>query len=63
MLVLSRRIGQEIVIVSDIRITVVDITGARVRLGIAAPRSIVVDRAELATRKQLNEIQRITDES
>jgi len=44
----------------DIRITVVSIKGACVRLGIAAPPSIAVDRAELAKRKQLNEIQRMT---
>jgi len=60
MLVLSRRIGQEIMIDGDIRITVVSIKGACVRLGIAAPPSIAVDRAELAKRKQLNEIQRMT---
>jgi len=63
MLVLSRRIGQEIMIGGDIRITVVGIKGACVRLGIAAPRSIPVDRVELAISKQLNETQTMKDES
>ena len=47
MLVLARKIGQEIVIDQDIRITVVAIQGERVRLGITAPREMVVDRGEI----------------
>lgn len=48
MLVLSRRIGEEIVIGdATIRITVVDLGRNRVRLGIAAPKDVVVDREEI----------------
>lgn len=47
MLVLSRRIGEEIVIAGDIRLTVVAVSGQRVRLGISAPRSVTVARQEL----------------
>jgi carbon storage regulator len=47
MLVLSRRIGEEIVIADDIRVTVVAVKGQRVRIGITAPRSINVARREL----------------
>ena len=47
MLVLSRRIGEEIVIANEIHVTVLAIQGGRVRLGIAAPRSVPVTRLEL----------------
>jgi carbon storage regulator len=46
MLVLSRKIGQEIVIGNDIRITVVAVQGEKVRIGVNAPKEIVVDRQE-----------------
>ncbi len=47
MLILSRKIGQRIVIGDDVEITVVDVRGEQVRLGITAPRSIAVHRKEL----------------
>jgi carbon storage regulator len=50
MLVLSRRVGEEIVIADDIRLTIVAVKGQRVRLGIAAPRSVPVARQELLAR-------------
>jgi len=52
MLVLTRRVGEEIVIDGDIRITLVDISGDRVRIGIAAPPSIRVDRLEIYELRQ-----------
>jgi carbon storage regulator len=47
MLVLTRRIGESIVIDGAIRVTVVAVTGGRVRLGVMAPASIRIDRAEV----------------
>jgi carbon storage regulator len=47
MLVLTRRIGEEIMIASDIRVTVVAVNRNKVRLGITAPSSIAVARLEL----------------
>lgn len=47
MLVLSRRVGEEIVINGNIRITVVAVKGDRVRVGVEAPKDVVVDRAEV----------------
>ncbi len=47
MLVLSRQRDQKIMIGDDIEITVVDIRGDKVRLGITAPRSIPVHRQEV----------------
>lgn len=47
MLVLTRALGQEIVIDRNIRVVIVDIGGDRVRIGIEAPPSIRVDRLEI----------------
>jgi carbon storage regulator len=49
MLVLTRRAGEEIVIGGDVRVTVVAVSGGRVRLGVTAPRSVPVLRMELVT--------------
>ncbi len=48
MLVLSRREGQGIVIGDNVVIRVVEIRGDHVRLGIDAPRSVVIHREEIA---------------
>lgn len=47
MLVLSRQRDETIMIGDDVEITVVDIRGDKVRLGISAPRSIQVHRKEV----------------
>lgn len=47
MLVLSRKIGQSIVIDDDIIITVLDAGGGRVSLGIQAPKEKAIYRQEL----------------
>lgn len=47
MLVLSRQRDETIMIGDDIEITVVDIRGDKVRLGIAAPASVPVHRKEV----------------
>ena len=47
MLVLTRKLNQEIVIGDDIRITIVAVGGDQVKLGITAPRSVLVHRMEV----------------
>lgn len=47
MLVLSRKLGEKIVIGDNIVVTVVKVDGNQVRLGIEAPETVVVLRAEL----------------
>ena len=44
---LSRRIGEEIVIGGNVRVTVLNVSGQKVRLGIMAPTSVAVLRREL----------------
>jgi carbon storage regulator len=51
MLVITRRVGEEIVIDGNIRVTVVAARGRQVRLGISAPNSIPVDRKEIFDRR------------
>jgi carbon storage regulator len=47
MLVLTRHKNQTIVLGDDIKITIVDIDGDRVRLGIDAPKTMRIMRAEI----------------
>ena len=47
MLVLTRKIGQRITIGENVELTVLQINGKRVRLGITAPRAVAVHRAEV----------------
>ena len=47
MLVLSRRVGESIVIGDDVRVTVLEVRGDVVRVGIKAPRAVAVHREEL----------------
>lgn len=47
MLVLSRRAGESVVLGDDITVTVLEVRGDVVRIGIDAPRSLKVHRSEL----------------
>jgi len=47
MLVLSRRVGESVLIGDDVTVTVLDVRGDVIRIGIDAPRSVSVHRAEL----------------
>ena len=48
MLVLSRQRDQTIVIGDSIRVTIVDVRGDKVRIGIDAPREVTVHREEVS---------------
>ena len=50
MLILTRKLGERINIGDDIVITLVEIKGAQVKLGIDAPKSIGVHRHEIYER-------------
>lgn len=47
MLILTRRIGENVVIGDDIVISIVEVRGDAVRIGIQAPRSVSVHREEV----------------
>lgn len=50
MLVLSRKSGESILINGDVKLTIVKVSGNRVRLGIEAPSDVTVVRTELQRR-------------
>ncbi len=50
MLVLTRRIGQSIKINEDVKITVIDVKGKNIRLGIEAPKETKIYREEVFLR-------------
>lgn len=61
MLVLSRQRDETIMIGDDIEITVVDIRGDKVRLGISAPTSVSVHRKEVydAIKREMREASQV----
>ena len=64
MLVLSRRPNESIVITDQIVITVIEIRGDKVRLGIEAPRDVPVHRSEVYSAIQRAEAEApATDDS
>jgi len=62
MLVLTRRVGESIVIAEDIRVAIVSIRGDRVRLGVAAPPDVRVDRLEIHERRAADMAAALADE-
>ena len=64
MLILSRRLGEQIVIDRNIELTVVAIHGQRVQLGVRAPKDVAVHRKEIVGRRdsgrQLSDSNRAT---
>lgn len=55
MLVLSRKLGETIVIDGNIKVEIVQVDGQRVRLGITAPRDVPIRRSELAPQTPIGE--------
>ena len=52
MLILTRKQGESVAIGDDIQVTVVEIQGKQVKLGVKAPREIAVHRQEIYERIQ-----------
>ncbi|MDG2468439.1 MAG: carbon storage regulator [Pirellulaceae bacterium] len=52
MLVLSRKKTQRLKLGNDIIVTVIDVSGEKVRLGIDAPREVTILREELEQREE-----------
>ena len=52
MLILTRKIGETLMIGDDITVTVLAVKGNQVRVGVNAPKSVAVHREEIYTRIQ-----------
>ena len=50
MLILTRRVGETVVIGDDVTVTVLGVKGNQVRLGVNAPREVAVHREEIFER-------------
>ena len=50
MLILTRRVGETVMIGDDVTITVLGVKGNQVRVGINAPKSVAVHREEIYER-------------
>ena len=57
MLILTRRLGESIIIEDNIKVTVVDINNQQIKLGIDAPKHITINREEVAKKvKEENQL-------
>jgi len=50
MLILTRRVGETLVIGDDVTVTVLGIKGNQVRIGVKAPKNVTVHREEIFER-------------
>jgi carbon storage regulator len=50
MLILTRRVGEAVMIGNDVTVTVLGVKGNQVRIGVNAPRDVAVHREEIFER-------------
>ena len=58
MLILTRRVGETLMVGDDITVTVLGVKGNQVRIGVNAPKDVAVHREEIFDRIKLEESQK-----
>ena len=58
MLILTRKVGESLMVGDDVSVTVLGVTGNQVRIGINAPKEVAVHREEIYQRIQREKIER-----
>jgi carbon storage regulator len=59
MLILTRKIGEALMVGEDVTVTVMGVKGNQVRLGINAPKDVAVHREEIYDRVQAERAQKV----
>lgn len=63
MLIITRRVGEEIVISDDIRVRVARVGGTRIQLAVAAPESVRIHRGEVYSQRREFDVERTSEMS
>ena len=63
MLILTRRVGETLMVGDDITVTVLGVKGNQVRVGINAPRDVAVHREEIFNKIQQKDLDEPADVS
>jgi carbon storage regulator CsrA len=59
MLILTRRVGETLMIGNEVTVTVLSIKGNQVRLGISAPKDVAVHREEIYDKVRAEKAQQV----
>jgi carbon storage regulator len=60
MLILTRRVGETVVIGDEVTVTVLGIKGNQVRIGVKAPKNVAVHREEIFERIRVERAEEAT---
>ena len=63
MLILSRKTGEKIIINGDIEITIAELRGSEVRIGISAPKNVSIYREEVYRKVQQENVKAMVEKT
>lgn len=63
MLILSRKTGEKIIINGNIEITIAELRGSEVRIGISAPRNVSIYREEVYRKVQQENVKALVEKT